>query len=65
MHLLGCRVLLQSIDDLVGVRVEMDTEEICQIAGWGYVRGTLSCISPRGPRTYLIIVLLCVLVELV
>lgn len=30
----------------VGVGVETDTEETCQIAGWG----KLSCISPRGTQ---------------
>lgn len=43
----------------------MDTEETCQITGCGVRVGMLSCISPRGLGTYLVIVLLCVLVELV
>lgn len=47
------------------VGVEMDTEETCQITGPGVGTGRLPCTLPQGPRTYLVIVLLCVLVELV
>lgn len=45
--------------------MEMDTEETRQITGWGWTGAGCPCISPQRPRPYLIIVLLCVLVQLV